>query len=170
MDGITVTASASGAGFELAHPFMDSRGPYAGLGVCSRGFQTSGRSEYSGNGGSNAGDDNLLFTELLGPYFDGKNVAIDGLQIRDANHDFISNEDDAITINGEMFGTGSNGQVNLAGLLVADTYTFTSVGCGEEILSPRRFSDTAADSEIPAAGRSGCDGTPPQSLTQSDGL
>lgn len=168
MDGITVTATASKAGLELAHPFMDSRGPYAGLGVCSSGFQTSGISECSSNGGSNTGDDNLLFTELLEPYFDGKNVAIDGLQIRDANHDLISNEDDANTINCEVFGTGSNGQVNLAGLLVADTYTFTSAGSSEEILGSRSFSDTAACSEIPAAGWSGCDGTPPQSLTQND--
>jgi hypothetical protein len=149
MDGITVTAIASGAGLELAHPFMDSRGPYAGLGVSSRGLQTSGRSECSGNGGSNTGDDNLLFTELLGPYFDGKNVAIDGLQIRDANHDFISNEDDAITISGEVFETGSNGQVNLAGLMAADTYTFTSAASGKEIyLSVLEVSQVP----LPAAG------------------
>ena len=62
VDGITVTASAMNAN-GVADPFMDSG--QAGLGVCSNGFQTSGISQCSSNGGSNTGDDNLVDPEVL---------------------------------------------------------------------------------------------------------
>ena len=147
VDGITVTATATN-GNDAADPFMDSDD--AGLGVCSSGLQQgSVISDCSSNGGGHTGDDNLLFAELLELYFGGKRVAIDGLQIRDSGHNLINNQVDAITINNKVFGTDSNGQVNLAGLMAADTYTFTSAASGKEIyLSVLEVSQVP----LPAAG------------------
>ena len=128
VDGITVTASAG-----LADPFMDSN--LAGLGVCSSGFQVlSGVSECSSGGGSNPGDDNLVTPEILTLSFT-QTVSLDGLQIRDANHDLISNTIGAISINGDLYNTGDFGQVLLSALGVGAAFSFTSNGIlpGDEL-------------------------------------
>lgn len=152
VDGITVTASATKPG-AVAHPFMDSRGPLAGLGVCSSGLISSGpntgKSQCSSAIGTSPGDDNLLFSELLELQFGGMTVAIDGLQIRDANHNLINNTLDAILINNTSYATGANGQVILAGLTAASVFEFTSSTSQKEIyLSVLEVSKVP----LPAAG------------------
>lgn len=154
--GVTVTASATVLQNNQrvpADPFMDSRGPLAGLGVCSSGLITSGgnagKSQCSSGVGNNTGDDNLLFSELLELAFNGKKVVLDGLQIRDADHNLINGTDNAILINGQSFGTGENGQVVLAGLPASKIFTFTSGSSNEQIyLSVLEVSQVP----LPAAG------------------
>ena len=91
--GITVNAFAvdhdSGAQLD---PFMDSSNlgsdDVAGLGVCSGGTDFTGVniSDCSTGWGDAAGDDNLLFTEVLGLIF-SEDVFITELFIRDKGHD-----------------------------------------------------------------------------------
>ncbi|MFD3190917.1 PEP-CTERM sorting domain-containing protein [Sedimentitalea sp. HM32M-2] len=137
-DGITVTASATKATGAAADPFMDSRGPFAGLGVCSSGLIGSGadagKSQCSSRIGSNPGDDNLVSPEELKLSFN-LGVELTGLQIRDADHNLISNTTDAILINGVAYDTGANGQVILTGLGAGGSFLFTSNGTspGKEI-------------------------------------
>lgn len=98
-DGITLTASATKDGLS-ADPFMDSKsgGRIAGLGVCSTGFDTSITNKYGGesqcsthyttNGGQltkQAGDDNLVFPEVLKLTFD-HTVALKDLIVRNGKH------------------------------------------------------------------------------------
>ena len=125
VDGITVTASAMNAN-GVADPFMDSG--QAGLGVCSFGFD-SGISECSSNGGSNTGDDNLVDPEVLTLDFSLR-VLLDGLKIRDAGHNLITSQADAIEINGDFYDTDASGQVILTGLGAATSFIFTSNGTG----------------------------------------
>lgn len=143
-DGISVTASAT-EGSEPADPFMDSRGnndsdDVAGLGVCSSGDSGSSDGTYgaisdcSTNYGSNTGDDNLLFPEILTLTFSGLTEAsfkITSLFIRDANHDPITDAV-AILINGDAY-SAVNGVVNLAGLGLATVFSFTSTKALPEI-------------------------------------
>lgn len=128
-DGITVMASATNA-LGAADPFMDSGS--AGLGVCSSGLQSSGISECSSGSGNNTGDDNLFSPELLELSF-SESVFLESLQIRDADHNLINNQVDAILINGSSYGTGANGLVDLSLLGGGDTFTFTSSNSGKEI-------------------------------------
>ncbi len=129
--GITVTALATAAGV-LADPFMDANN--AGLGVCSSGVQGSGISECSSGSGSNTGDDNLVSPEELTLMFN-TSVALTGLQIRDADHNLINNTVGALFINGMLFDTGANGQVDLTGLGDGSSFVFTSNGTapGDEL-------------------------------------
>lgn len=129
--GITVTASSTSAGAS-SDPFMDSisSGRLAGLGVCSSGFQASGKSKCSTNVGPNQGDDNLVSPEELILNFSTA-VSIAGLQIRDAGHNLISNTIGALWINGSLFSTGANGQVILTGLGSGNIFDFTSNGTAQ---------------------------------------
>ena len=161
-DGITVQATATihppNDDQLTADPFMDSlsgRKP-AGLGVCSTGFDVLGTDGDSGDYGGisrcstqysgspkDAGDDNLLFPEILTLTF-SKDVWLQDLMIRDADHNLVTGSilvgSDALPLN-----EGHPGLVELdviAGV-VQDTYAagfsslfyFTSAGGrpGDEI-------------------------------------
>lgn len=140
-DGITVTASATNSS-GLANPFMDSGN--AGLGVCSNGFDSSGKSTCSTGVGPNQSDDNLQNPETLTLDF-GVMVAITNLVIRDLNHNLIINTANAIFINGTGYSTDSSGLLNLAGLVGAKIFDFE----GQIDGTPELYLSTMSVSAVP---------------------
>jgi len=117
-------------------PFMDaiSGGELAGLGVCSNGFDDSidngfgGEStcstQYSGDMPKDTSDDNLMFAEVLGLFFN-TDVYLQNLLIRDADHDLITSEE-AIWINGVIYSAIDGMVQGLVELAMSSTYYFTS--------------------------------------------
>ena len=176
-DGITVNATASihppNDDQLTADPFMDSLsgGKPAGLGVCSTGFDAAGTDGDSGDYGGisrcstqysgspkDSGDDNLVFPEILTLSF-SKDVWLQDLMIRDANHEMVTG---SILVGSSALplDEGHPGLVELdviAGV-VQDTYAagfsnlfyFTSSGSrqGDEIY----LEVLTADIPLPAAG------------------
>jgi hypothetical protein len=181
-DGITVNATASihppNDDQLTADPFMDSLSGNkpAGLGVCSTGFDVLGTDGDSGDYGGisrcstqysgspkDAGDDNLLFPEILTLTF-SKDVWLQDLMIRDADHNLVtgsilvgSDALDPIELEGGGFHPGLVELDVIAGV-VQDTYAagfsslfyFTSAGGrpGDEIY----LEVLTADVPLPAAG------------------
>lgn len=52
------------------------------------------------------------------------------MKIRDAGHNLITSQADAIEINGDFYDTDASGQVILTGLGAATSFIFTSNGTG----------------------------------------